>query len=244
MEGVAEVPTDARTDGSATPAAFLTNGNGDTASEEPSIEDQLADEIDVLEHGDRVILVIDAKPERGKSMVEAVRTRGGKAILARRASAALGLAREHRPSAVLLAAEEPRFESVLGQLKKHPDTRHLPVALIGDGAVRVDALRAGAAAFVDDPVDPSGLETALDRLERLSQGPERRIALVADAAIDDAFADLLAGDANIEVERLAPADALEALRGGQFDLGVVAVGKPRSETFATRAPTRRCGSSR
>ena len=84
-----------------------------------------------------------------------------KAILAHRASVSLGLAREHHPSAVLLAVEEPRFEAVLGQLKKHPDTRHLPVALVGDGAVRVDGLRAGAAAFIDDPIDPAGLDTAL-----------------------------------------------------------------------------------
>ena len=100
-----------------------------------------------------MILVIDSNSDRARSMVESVRARGGKAILARRASAALGLAREHRPSAVLLAGEEPRFESVLGQLKKHPDTRHLPVALVGDGAVRVDGLRAGAAAFIDDPIE-------------------------------------------------------------------------------------------
>jgi CheY-like chemotaxis protein len=165
--------------------------------------------------------------------VESVRARGAKAIVARRASAALGLAREHRPSAVLLAGEEPRFESVLGQFKKHPDTRHLPVALVGDRAVRVDGLRAGAAAFIDDPVEPTSLDEALSRLERLAQGPERRIALIAEqGGTDDAIAELLAGDANIAVERIETADALEALRKRQFDLGVVTVGRPRSEAFA------------
>ena len=125
------------------------------------------------------MLVIDSDAERAKSMVEAVRARGAKAILARRASASLGLAREHRPSAVVLAGDLPRLESVLGQLKKHPDTRHLPVALVGDGAVRLDGLRAGAAAFIDDPVDDAGLEAALGRLERISGAPTRRIALIA-----------------------------------------------------------------
>jgi CheY-like chemotaxis protein len=166
-------------------------------------------------------------------MVEAVRERGGKAIVARRATASLGLAREHRPSAVLLAGDLPRFESVLGQLKKHPDTRHLPVALVGDGAVRVDGLRAGAAAFIDDPVNPEGLAVALARLERLAEGPGRRIALIADdPEVDSAIAELLAGDENIEIERIEPSGALEALRGGPFDLGVVSVGRPRSQTFA------------
>jgi signal transduction histidine kinase/HAMP domain-containing protein/CheY-like chemotaxis protein len=225
-EGTVDGALDTRTDGAAA-GTDIPDGAAELA-----IEDQLADEIDTLERGDRVVLVIDSKSERARSMVDAVRTRGGKAILARRATAALGLAREHRPSAVLLAGDLPRFESVLGQLKKHPDTRHLPVGLIGDGAVRVDGLRAGAAAFIDDPVDESGLEAALGRLERLAEGPHRRIALVAErGGFDDGIAELLAGDEHVAVEWIAPAQALEELRRGSFDLGVVAVGRPRSDAF-------------
>jgi signal transduction histidine kinase/DNA-binding response OmpR family regulator/HAMP domain-containing protein len=227
-ESVAEAVLDARTDGSAAAAEMLID-----AATELDVEDQLADGIEAVERGDRVVLVIDSKADRAKSMVEAVRDRGGKAIVARRATASLGLAREHRPSAVLLAGDLPRFESVLGQLKKHPDTRHLPVALVGDGAVRVDGLRAGAAAFIDDPVDPDGLQVALARLERLSEGTARRIVVVADdPGVEVAIGELLAGDENIELERIEPASALEALRSQPFDLGVVSVGRPRSETFA------------
>ena len=158
-----DAPLDTRTDDAESEIAVLTDGVPALA-----VEDLLADEIDELERGDRVVLVIDSNADRARAMVEAVRARGAKAILARRAGASLGLAREHRPSAVVLATEEPRFESVLGQLKKHPDTRHLPVALVGDGAVRLDGLRAGAAAYIDDPVDEAGLDAALGRLERIS----------------------------------------------------------------------------
>ena len=200
IEGVADVPLETRTNGTAGTAGYPGDGAGEIA-----LEDQLADEIDVLEHGDRVVLVIDPNADRARSMVEAVRERGGKAIVARRATAALGLAREHRPSAVLLAVEGPRFESVLGQLKKHPDTRHLPVALVGDGAARVDGLRAGAAAYIDDPVERSGLDSALGRLERLAQGADRRIALIADdEELNEAIAGLLSGDENIASSRSPP----------------------------------------
>jgi len=198
-----------------------------------AVEDQLADEIDEVERGDRVVLVIDSNADRAKAMVEAVRARGAKAILARRASASLGLAREHRPNAVVLAVEEPRFESVLGQLKKHPDTRHLPVALVGDGTVRVDGLRAGAAAYIDDPIDESGLGAALGRLERISSAPTRRIALIAESGeLGEQIGSLLAGDENIDVQQIDPATALELLRKEPFDLGVVAVGRPRSASFS------------
>ncbi|HZE06148.1 MAG TPA: ATP-binding protein, partial [Solirubrobacteraceae bacterium] len=227
-EGFTDGHLESRADSPAVPAAVFGNG-----AVEPGAEDRLDDEIDALEHGDRVVLVVDSNSDRARSMVEAVRGRGGKAILARRATAALGLAREHRPSAVVLAVDEPRLQSVLGQLKKHPDTRHLPVALVGDGAVRVDGLRAGAAAYIDDPIEPSGLDHALSRLERLAQGPDRRIALIAEhGGSDEAIAGLLSGDENIALERIAPAGALEGLAAGQFDLGVVALEGPRSEAFA------------
>ncbi len=221
-------PLDTRTEDPAAEAATVTNG-----VPEPALEDQLADEIDELERGDRVVLVIDSNADRAKTIVEAVRARGAKAILARRASASLGLAREHRPSAVVLAGDLPRLESVLGQLKKHPDTRHLPVALVGDGAVRLDGLRAGAAAFIDDPVDPAGLEAALGRLERISGAPTRRIAVIAEnGELDEQVRSLLAADDNIDVQKIEPANALETLRQEPFDLGVVAVGRPRSASFA------------
>jgi CheY-like chemotaxis protein len=228
IEGAPAEPLDIRGDAALMPAGYIGAG-----AAEVSLDDSLADEIDALEQGDRVILVIDSKPGRARSIVEAVRGRGGKAIVARRASASLGLAREHHPSAVLLAGDLPRFESVLGQLKKHPDTRHLPVGLIGDGAVRVDGLRAGAAAFIDDPIDSSRLDAALGKLERLAEVPDRRIALIAEAGgLDERIAELLAGDENIDVERIDAAAALEPLSRGQFDLGVVAVGRRRSATFA------------
>ena len=198
----ADAPLETRTDNPATEIAALTDGGPALA-----IEDQLADEIDALERGDRVVLVIDSDPDRAKAMVEAVRARGAKTILARRASASLGLAREHRPSAVVLAGDLPRFESVLGQLKKHPDTRHLPVALVGDGAVRLEGLRAGAAAYIDDPVDGNGLEAALGRLERISGAPMRRVALIAEnGELDEQIGSLLAGDENIDVQQIAPRD--------------------------------------
>jgi len=227
IEHATDAPVDIRTDDPAAEAAVLTNG-----VPELELEDQLADEIDELERGDRIVVVIDSNADRASVMVEIVRARGAKAILARRAGASLGLAREHRPSAVVLAGDLPRFESVLGQLKKHPDTRHLPVALVGDGAVRLDGLRAGAAAFVDDPVEPAGLEAALARLERISGAPTRRIALIAEnGELDEQIGSLLAGDENIDVQQIAPAAALETLRKEPFDLGVVAVGRPRTASF-------------
>ena len=179
-----------------------------------------------------MVLVIDAQPSRASSLLDAVRARGVKAILASRPSAGLALAREHRPEAVLLAGDLPRVESVLGQLKKHPDTRHLPVVLIGDPAARIEALRSGAAIFVNEPLQPPELEAALTRLERLAELPGRRIALIADAAeLDEEIVELLSAGENVELAQIEPPDALATLGDQPFDLAVVVVGSRRKDAF-------------
>lgn len=174
------------------PSAELTV-NGSNGSGAGSLE-HVGDDSSVLDHDDRVVLVIASKPERAQVLVDRVHARGANAIVVRRPGASLGLAREHRPEAVLLAGEEPRAESVLGQLKNHPDTRHLPVVLIGDSSIRIDSLRAGAAAFLEEPLDEGALDLTLAELERIAELPVRRIALVADEGeVDEQITALLAG---------------------------------------------------
>jgi CheY-like chemotaxis protein len=205
----------------------VNGGNGSGAATVAPV----GDDSSVLDHDDRVVLVIASKPERAQMLVDTVHARGAKVILARRPSASLGLAREHRPEAVLLAGEEPRAESVLGQLKNHPDTRHLPVVLIGDSSIKIDSLRAGAAAFLEEPLDEGSLETTLAELERIAELPVRRIALVADdGEVDEQITALLAGGDQVELERIDPDGALAALHDQPFDLGVVVVGRRRGES--------------
>jgi signal transduction histidine kinase/CheY-like chemotaxis protein len=199
----------------------------------PAGEAAVADDSGQLEPDDRVMLVIDSKPARARAILDAVHRSGAKAILARHQTASLGLAREHRPKAILMGGDSQRAEAALGQLKKHPDTRHVPVVLIGDPAARIEALRAGAAAYIDEPIDDAGLARALERLGSLAEGHHRRIALIDDRpALDDEIVGLLSGGDGVEIKRIDPASALVALRAEPFDLGVVVVGHTPNDTFA------------
>src|SRR5262249_61625730 len=128
-----------------------------------------ADDSALLVPDDRVVLVIDAKSDRAQALMDAVHAHGAKAVIAARPTAGLGMAREHRPAVVVLAGEMARVEPVLGQLKKHPDTRHVPVVMIGDPAARIDALRAGAAVFIEDPVENAALELTLAEVARMGE---------------------------------------------------------------------------
>jgi signal transduction histidine kinase/HAMP domain-containing protein/CheY-like chemotaxis protein len=193
----------------------------------PFDDDRLA-----LDTDDRVVLMIDSSVDRARSLLEKIHRRGAKGIVARRPTAGLALAREHRPGAVLLAGDLPRVESVLGQLKKHPDTRHLPVVVIGDGAGRIDALRSGAAAYLEEPIRDEGLEATLTRLERLADEPGRRVALIQDE--DELGQDLTAMldvDDRVELVQIDPHRTLAALHSEQFDMAVAVVGRRRRDVI-------------
>jgi CheY-like chemotaxis protein len=228
-ERAVEAPLEGAGDGAVAAAAAVVDGT----ARMPLAVEPVADDSDRLEPDDRVVLVIDSSPERARTALRAVHASGAKALVARRPTASLGLAREHRPDALLLAGDLPRMESVLAQLKKHPETRHLPVLLIGDPAVRVDALRAGAAVFVEDPVDEASLAGGIERLSRLTEVRNRRIVLVAEEGeVHEQISTLLAGGDHVELERIEPSDALAQLPAQPFDLGVVVVGEPPSDAFA------------
>jgi HAMP domain-containing protein/signal transduction histidine kinase/CheY-like chemotaxis protein len=200
-------------------------GQGNGKPTPLATEEPVADDSGQLDPDDRVVLVIDSNPDRARSLVEGVHALGFKGVVARRPTAGLGLAREHRPVAVLMAADIPRVDTVLGQLKKHPDTRHVPVAMIGEPASRIDALRAGAAAFMGDSLQDGELERTLVALERQADPAGRRIALIEGdgARLDGEMLSYLAGDDLAEVRRINATQALTALRGGEFDLAVVVV---------------------
>ena len=222
IEHAADAPVDTRTD--KPPAA----GKANPAAEEP-----LTDDSEGLGPGDRVMLVIDSDPARARTLLELVHGQGAKAVLARRPSAGLGLAREHLPELVLVAEHSEHDESALGQLKKHPDMRHVPVVVIGDPTARLSALRAGAAAFVEDAADRADLNRALARVAGLTSTPARRIAVVADdEALVDQVTGVLGGGDEIELARIEPGATVTALRAKRYDLVVVAVDRGQIDGIA------------
>jgi len=184
-----------------------------------------------LERDDRVVLVLDSDQTRARILLDAAHRHGAKGIVARRPSAGVSLAREHRPESILLAGDPARVESVLGQLKKHPDTRHLPVVVISEASSRIDALRSGAAAFVAEPVTDVSLGEVLARTDGRA-GRSRRIALIDENERPDGqIMELLDGD-DADVQLIPAHAAAAALQAGGFDLAVVLAGRQRRQTLA------------
>src|SRR5206468_1292941 len=112
---------------------------------------------------DRFVLIVEDDEDFARTVLEVARGRGFKGIVALRGDVGLALAHEYKPDAIVLDMQLPGMVgwSVLDHLKHHPDTRHIPVHVVtGAENGRQNALRAGAVAFLEKPVDKTALNEA------------------------------------------------------------------------------------
>ena len=195
--------------------------------------DGVEDDRGTIVAGDRVLLVIAHDAGHAQGALAVAREHGFKGLVARRTPLGLALAREYRPDAVLVFAGDGRGERLLGQLKSHPETRHRPVVVAGPAGGRLAALRAGAAAYVDEaearetrPTHAPGTAAlaALDALERLSARRVKRLAIVQEGdGLDVDTLELLGAGDDVDVMVLAPDGAAEHLHTDGIDCAALVI---------------------
>jgi signal transduction histidine kinase/CheY-like chemotaxis protein len=195
-------------------------------------EPRVNDDRTSMRPGEHAVLVIDANGERAIAMLEVLHTRGEKAIVAAETTAAVELAREHQPKAVLLAGDAKRVESGIAELKRHPDTRHLPIVAIGGQAARLPTLRLGAVAFVERSIDAAELDRAMSRVDAVIETQARRVAVVAHPPGFERLANVLRSIDEVEVVRIDPETASLALRAEPYDLAVMALDRREIDPFS------------
>jgi signal transduction histidine kinase/HAMP domain-containing protein/CheY-like chemotaxis protein len=194
--------------------------------------DGVEDDRSTIVAGDRVLLVIAHDAGHAQGALAVAREHGFKGLVARRTPLGLALAREYRPDAVLVFAGDGRGERLLGQLKSHPETRHRPVVVAGPAGGRLAALRAGAAAYVDEADGrENGLAApgtaalaALDALERLSARRVKRLAIVQEGdGLDVDTLELLGAGDDVDVMVLAPDGAVKHLHTDGIDCAALVI---------------------
>jgi signal transduction histidine kinase/CheY-like chemotaxis protein/HAMP domain-containing protein len=191
--------------------------------------DGVEDDRATIVAGDRVLLVIAHDAGHAQGALAVAREHGFKGLVARRTPLGLALAREYRPDAVLVFASDGRGERLLGQLKSHPETRHRPVIVAGPAGGRLAALRAGAAAYVDEASargagGGTAALAALDALERLSARRVKRLAIVQEGdGLDVETLELLGAGDDVDVMVLAPDGAAEHLHTDGIDCAALVI---------------------
>jgi HAMP domain-containing protein/CheY-like chemotaxis protein/signal transduction histidine kinase len=218
------------------------SGNGDLTTEPAQEFDaslllpgEVPDDRDSLEDGDRTVLIVDDDAGFAGTVQDVAREHGFKTLVALRGDTGLALAREYTPDAIVLDLSLPVIDGValLDRLKHHPSTRHIPVHIVSGGESRQQALRAGAAAYLEKPVTREGLGDAFLSIATFIDRGVRNLLVVEDD--DDqrrSIVELVGVGDDVNVVAVGSSEeALAALEDTRFDCMVLDLKLPGKGGF-------------
>jgi CheY-like chemotaxis protein/CHASE3 domain sensor protein len=189
----------------------------------------LDDDRDQLAPGKRLILVVEDDMRFAAILRDLIHESGFQCLLAHTAGDGIRAALDFKPSAILLDMNLPDHSGlgVLDQLKRSPQTRHIPVHVISVADYSQEALQRGAIGYALKPVKREQLVEALQRLEAKFMQSVRRVLVVEDDARQRESIRLLLGSDEVQITDVADAgEALAALQSTTFDCMVMDLNLP------------------
>ena len=163
--------------------------------------EEIPDDRDDLASGEPILMVVEDDPHYARVLVNLAKERGFKVLLARTGADALIFARKYPLAAVSLDVFLPDMLgwTVLNQLKRSSETRHIPVQVLTVEDERQYGLERGAFAFLTKTGTTEELETALDRLMNFTRTKVRRLLVVEDDPAEQMSVTELLGHTDIEI---------------------------------------------
>ncbi len=177
----------------------------------------------------RLLLIIEDDAAFAALVDELGRELDFQCLIANTAALGLALARQRRPSAIVLDIGLPDRSglSVLDSLKRDPLTRHIPVHVISAHDHANAALAMGAIGYALKPIERDKLADAIKRLDAKSTQRLRRVLIVEDdAVLRESTSRLLAAEDVETVGVGTMRDALAQLAAGSFDCIVLDLSLP------------------
>jgi CheY-like chemotaxis protein len=178
---------------------------------------------------ERSILVIEDDERFAGILSDLAREMGFGCFVAHTATDGLELATRERPNAIVLDINLPDFSGlgVLDQLKRNPQTRHIPVHVVSVADYAREAMGRGAAGYALKPVKREELVHALQRLEAKFTRHVRHVLVVEDDDRQRESVRQLLARNDVEIAPAATAAAaLELLRETTFDCVVMDLNLP------------------
>jgi len=177
----------------------------------------------------RTILVIEDDERFSGILSDLAREMGFGCLVAHTASDGLAQAVQQSPNAIVLDINLPDFSGlgVLDQLKRNPQTRHIPVHVVSVADYAQEAMGRGAIGYALKPVKREELVHALQRLEaKFTQNLRRVLVVEDDDRQRESVRQLLARNDVEIVPAATAAAALNALRETTFDCVVMDLNLP------------------
>ncbi|QKR99340.1 response regulator [Sphingomonas sp. CL5.1] len=196
---------------------------------------RVEDDRDRLSEAMRILLVVEDDATFAGIVCDLSREMGFQCLVAGTAEEALELARQYRPSAVVLDVGLPDQSglAVLDRLKRDVETRHIPVHVVSGSDHTQTALSLGAIGYLMKPVKRDDLARVLDALASTLTRTVRRVLIVEDDPRQrEAVGKLLATGDVETVGAGTAAECLERLKEQTFDCMVLDLSLPDATGFS------------
>ncbi len=193
------------------------------------------DDREQLTKGRRVLLVIEDDDKFAGIVRDLAKELGFDCLVAGTAEDALKLARQFKPSAVVLDVGLPDESGlmVLDRLKRDDTTRHIPIHVISAADHSQTALSLGAIGYMVKPVKRDELAEVLRTLQSKLTSTVRRVLIVEDDPVQrDAVGKLLSSGDVETVGVGTAAECLEQLKQQTFDCMVLDLSLPDASGYS------------
>lgn len=192
------------------------------------------DDRNMLSAFDRKILIIEDDHNFSAVLLEFVRERQYKGIVAHDGTTGLLYARQYKPDAILLDMKLPMLSGgeVLKQLKADPELRHIPVQIISGYGNRTQGLKQGAVDFIKKPVTREAFWKALDKVENFVSRKPKKLLIVEDDMQHNLAVKELIGNGDVNCfSAFSAKEGLTMLQKDLFDCVIVDMGLPDMSGF-------------
>ena len=202
--------------------------------ETPLDDTQATDDRNHIRENDKVILIIEDEAPFANVLLDFVRERKYKGIIARQGNTGISYARHFKPDAILLDMKLPVMDGdeVLKLIKNDPDLRHIPIQIISAFDKKKEGLELGAFDYIKKPVTTQELRKAFDRIENFAGKKTKKLLIIEDNEQHNNAIRELIGNGDVTCfSAYEGAKAYKMMEEEAFDCVIVDLGLPDMSGF-------------
>ncbi|MHC5672252.1 response regulator [Nostoc sp.] len=199
-----------------------------------SFPSEIPDDREIIQPGDRILLIIEDDDKFARILVDMARQQGFKTIVSLQSKQGLALAQQVKPNAIMLDIQMPEMDgwTVLDRLKHNPNTRHIPVHILSVDEKQQRGLNLGAITYLQKPVSPEALTQVLSEIKGFIDRQVKTLLIVEDDPVQAQSIIELIGNGDVQSTAVGTgAEALLILRSHHFDCMVLDLGLPDMSGF-------------
>lgn len=157
---------------------------------------EIPDDRSSIEQGDKVMLIVEDDPTFARLLLDFSRERGYKGIVALQGDRALQVAKQYRPTAILMDNMLPVMDgmSVMDKLKEDAELRHIPVHFMSAIDMKKQSMKNGAIGYLMKPVSKEGVMAAMDKIEAIVNNTVHSVMILGNPTMQETISEFMNGD--------------------------------------------------